>query len=238
MRDRFFTIVLALVLAMFVLPSCGRCDAPVAYVVFTHLRKYNSKDKEHLPYMWDMLHTTATLQGIVNRKSPHIYIDYVVANKQEVDRFWWNYYREEGRWLSGRDTVVYNDVVKLVEDYKSHIKGAVVYDSNVASTSCVASAVAGIENLIAVRYDTSPNSLYSRLILGGPKLKVKVWLLNEDGTSMFTGKGTIPQTNRESTGSPKNDAYAWFIDNYMAKNRCSGEYAGYYLDQYWRDHAG
>ena len=70
--------------------------------------------------MWDMLHTTATLQGIVNRKSPNIYIDYVVANKLEVDRFWWNYYREEGRWLAERDTVVYNDVVKLVEDYKGN----------------------------------------------------------------------------------------------------------------------
>ena len=58
-----------LLAAMFVLPSCDKGDNPVAYVDFTHLRKYNSKDKEHLPHMWDMLHTTATLQGIVNRTS-------------------------------------------------------------------------------------------------------------------------------------------------------------------------
>ncbi|MBR6673085.1 MAG: hypothetical protein IKL17_08875, partial [Alistipes sp.] len=97
--------ILCLVLALvFVLPSCDKGDNPVAYVDFTHLRKYNSKDKEHLPHMWDMLHTTATLQGIVNRESPQIYIEYVVADKLEVDRFWWNYYREEGRWLSERDT--------------------------------------------------------------------------------------------------------------------------------------
>ena len=57
-----------LLAAMFVLPSCDKGDNPVAYVDFTHLRKYNSKDKEHLPHMWDMLHTTATLQGIVNRE--------------------------------------------------------------------------------------------------------------------------------------------------------------------------
>lgn len=231
--------ILCLVLALvFVLPSCDKGDNPVAYVDFTHLRKYNSKDKEHLPHMWDMLHTTATLQGIVNRESPQIYIEYVVADKLEVDRFWWNYYREEGRWLSERDTVVYNDVVKLVEDYKDYINGAVVYDSNVASTSCVASAVAGVENLIAVRYDTSPESLYSRLILNGPELKVKVWLVNKDGSSMFTGEGIIPQTDKKSTGSAKNDAYEWYIHNYMDSNRCNAEYAGYYLDQYWRDHAG
>ena len=98
MKQKFITLILMCVASIFFVVSCGRSEnTPVAYVDFIELRKYNSKDKEHLPYMWDMLHTTATLQGIVNRKSPHIYIDYVVANKLEVDRFWWNYYREEGR---------------------------------------------------------------------------------------------------------------------------------------------
>ena len=84
MINRIFIIMSTLLTAMFVLPSCDKGDNPVAYVDFTHLRKYNSKDKEHLPHMWDMLHTTATLQGIVNRESPQIYIEYVVADKLEV----------------------------------------------------------------------------------------------------------------------------------------------------------
>ena len=70
----------------------------------------------------------------------------------------------------------------------------VVYDSKVASTSNIASSVAGIENLIAVRYDISPNSLYTRLVLQGPKLVVEmlageqIWLLL---FSRVKGAGTV-----------------------------------------------
>lgn len=37
--------------------------------------------------MWDLLHTTSTLQGIVNRKSPQIYINYVHTPELEADKF-------------------------------------------------------------------------------------------------------------------------------------------------------
>lgn len=239
MKQKVFTLLTVCVVAIVALLTCScKGDAPIAYIDFSYMWKNSPRDKEKVVEMWDILHATSTLQGIVNRESPQIYINYVHTPELEADRFWWNYYRAEGRWLAERDTVVYDDVVKLVENYKQKINGVVVYDPNVASTSCVASAVAGIEDLIAVRYDLASNSLYSRLVLSGPKLKVKVWLLNEDGTSMFTGEGIIPQTDRHSTGSPKNDAYAWFIHNYMASNRCNGEYAGYYLDQYWMKSPG
>lgn len=239
MRRQIFIFtgaVMGLIASMFV---CGCSDSDsIAYVDYSYMWEYSPKNQEQITEMWDVLHATSTLQGIVNRKKPKIYINYVRTAELDCDEFWWNYYRQEGAWLADRDVILYNNVVKLVEEYKHKIDGVVVYDSNVASTSCVASAVAGIENLIAIRYDLSPNSLYQRLVLSGPKLKVKVWLLNEDGSSMFTGKGVVPQTDRESTGSAKNDAYIWFIHNYMAANRCSGEYAGYYLDQYWRKKPG
>ena len=97
-------------------------------------------------------------------------------------------------------------------------------------------SVAGIENLVAIRYDETPGSLYDRLVLHGPKLPVKRWLLNPDGTSMFTGKkGTkIPGTERYSTGSLKNDPYVWFIEKYMKTGKCNTEFAAYYIDQYWK----
>src|SRR5690606_11383511 len=104
------------------------------------------------------------------------------------------------------------------------IDGAVVYDPNVSSTSNVASAVAGIENLIAVRYDTTYNSLYQKVILGEIQIPVKRWLVGMDGNSLFTGKGTIHGTERKSSGSAKNDAYIWFIENYMKKGLCNTEY--------------
>ena len=78
---------------------------------------YSPNNKEQVTEMWDVLHTTATLQGIVNREKPIIYINYVKNHMMEADRFWWNYYRQEGRWLAERDTVLYDDVVQLVTKY-------------------------------------------------------------------------------------------------------------------------
>lgn len=130
---------------------------------------------------------------------------------------------------------VYTNIEQLVKAYRKFIKGAVVYDPKVASTSNVASSVAGIENLIAVRYDTRPGSLYTRLVLKGPRLSVSVGLVRKNGESIFVGKGTIPGTSRASTGSVKDNPYIWFIDNYMKKGKCNTEYGAYYIDQKWRD---
>ncbi|HBG58026.1 MAG TPA: hypothetical protein DDX07_08440, partial [Porphyromonadaceae bacterium] len=195
---------------------------------------YDLNDPQLVESMWDDIHATATLQGIVNRDAPRLFINYVVQSDIEVDTYWWHKYRQPGKWLHDKDTVVYHDIVELIEGYKHFINGVVLYDSSIASTSNVASAIAGIEDLIAVRYDPAPGSLYSRVVLAGPKLKVKERLINQDGTPLFTGKGTIPGTNRVSTGSLKNDPYIWFIERYMKTNQCSGEFGAYYIDQRWR----
>ena len=183
---------------------------------------------------WDDVHTVATLQGIVNRNEPKLYVFFVKEKQNDIDAYWWNKYRAEGEWLAQKDTVQYFTIEELFNAYKPVIKGAVVYDESVASTSNVASAVAGIENLVAIRFDQRPGSLYSRLVLSGPKLKVKKWLINSDGTPLFSGKGIIPGTNRESSGSLKNDPYIWFIENYLKKGKCNTEFAAYYIDQYWK----
>jgi hypothetical protein len=197
--------------------------------------EYNLKDSLQVLSLWDDIHTVSTLQGIVNRNNPGLYINYVKTGGIEIDTYWWNKYRRKGEWLAGKDTVVFKDIVGLVNAYKSFIDGIVLYDPMVASTSNVASAVAGIENLVAIRYDPNPGSLYSKLVVNGPKLKVRVRLVKENGEPMFTGKGTIPGTGRASTGSVKNDPYIWFIENYMKTGKCNTEFAAYYIDQKWRE---
>ena len=181
---------------------------------------------------WDELHAVTTLQGIVNRNTATIYIDYVKESRYDVDKYWWNKYSSAGGWLSGVSVKTYNTPLELIEAYLDKVKGAVVYDPAVASTSNIASAVAGIENLIAIRYNTNGSSLYTKLVKSG-KLPVKVWLVNEDGSSMFTGTGTIPGTELKSTGSKKCDPYYWFIENYIKKGKCNTLWGGYYIDQYW-----
>ena len=196
---------------------------------------YDLTDSLQVLSLWDDIHAVSTLQGVVNRDAPHIYLNYVKTEGTEIDSYWWNKYRRPGQWLSDADTVLFSDIVDLVNGYKSFIKGVVVYDSKVSSTSNVASAIAGMENLMAIRYDESSNSLYTRLVINGPKLNVRVRLIKEDGKSMFTGKGIIPGTSRNSTGSIKNDPYIWFIENYLKKGKCNTEFGAYYIDQKWRE---
>ena len=231
-----FREILFVTIFLFLVTSCDKRN-PDAIGIFDlkYTLKYDLKNSAQVLSLWDDIHAISTLQGVVNRDKPRLFINYVIESGMEIDSYWWDKYRQNGEWLYGKDTVVYSDIIALLKAYKDNINGVVVYDSEVASTSNVASAVAGIENLIALRYDLSPNSLYTKLVLQGPELEVKVRLINENGTPMFSGHGIIPGTNRQSTGSVKNDPYIWFIEKYMKTGLCNGEFGAYYIDQKWRD---
>ena len=223
---------LLLILFMFACITCR--SEKVVYLNLRHLNQVNYADSAAVLAMWDELHAASTLQGIVNRKRPRLYVDYVVNGKKAIDEHWWNLYRCKGEWLSGRDTLTLYSVEEAVRYFAHELDGVVAYDSRVASTSNVASAVAGIDNLLALRYDKTTESLFSRLCISGPQLPVRVWLVREDGTSLFTGEGSLPDCKRVSSGSAKCDPYLWFIEHYMKTGRCSGCCAGYYPDQMWR----
>ena len=100
-------------------------------------------------------------------------------------------------------------IQEVIKTFRPSFRGVVSYDTNVPSTSNVASTIAGVENLACLRFDPSPGSLYDQLVNRGPKLPVAIRLYRPDGTSLFTGRGIIPGTNTPSTGTPKCDAYTW-----------------------------
>ena len=208
---------------------------PIGILDMRYLLKLDLSDPASVKKTWDELHAVATLQGIVNRDEPLFYIKYVVGENLCIDEYWWNKYRQPNKWLAKRDTFLLSSLADAIAYYRKKIDGVVVYDTNVPSTSNVASSIAGIENLIAVRYDTNTSSLYSQIVLSGPKLPVKVWLVNPDGTARFTGKGKIPDTDIASSGSLKNDPYLWFIEKYMKTGMCNSTYGAYYIDQKWME---
>ena len=226
------TLQAIFVLLLLVCPPC-RAEKLV-YLNLRHLNQVDYADSAAVLAMWDELHAASTLQGIVNRKRPRLYIDYVVNGEKAIDAHWWSLFRSKGEWLAGRDTLALASVEEAVAYFARELRGAVAYDSNVASTSNVASAIAGIENLLAVRFDPAPGSLYSRLCLAGPRLPVSIWLVRQDGTPLFTGRGTLPGCRRNSSGSVKCDPYLWFVEQYMKTGRCPARHAGYYPDQFWR----
>ncbi len=186
---------------------------------------------------WAIAHAVATLQGNVNRDEARLYVRFIVSpdapQRGNLDDLWLDRLRRPGHWLAGRKIEPVGSLEELVRRFRPAIRGAVVYDPAVAATSNVASTIAGVEQLIAVRYDPAPGSVYDRLIRKGPRLPVKVNLVGKDGRSLFTARGKIPDINRPSTGSAKCDAYLWAKAKYLDTGLCDGRYMGYYPDAYW-----
>ncbi|MDI6827804.1 MAG: GxGYxYP family putative glycoside hydrolase [Armatimonadota bacterium] len=201
----------------------------------TYTLKMNRNNSNERRRIWDEAHFVSSIQGIVNREKPRLYLYFIGDEDGNIDRFWLNKLRERGEWLADHTIEEIKNLRTLIELFRDDISGLVVYDENVAATSNVASTIAGVENLACIRFDASQDSLYYWLALDptGPKLPVKVRLLNENGSSIFTGEGTIPGSNTPSTGSAKCDAYIWAKENYIDTGRCNPAKMGYYIDQYW-----
>lgn len=228
MKNILFTLLLSLFFF-----ACQSADDPIVVFDLRYTLSADLNDSAQVLSVWDDIHTLSTLQGVVNRENPRLYYFYVMEGKNDIDTYWWSKYRQDGEWLHNRDTIQIESIEELVYRFRDDIQGAVIYDPQVASTSNVASAVAGIENWIAIRYDLSPGSLYDRLVVNGPKLPVKLSFVTASGKSVFVGD-TIWQTDRPSTKSTKNDPYIWFIEKYIRTGRANPLYGAYYIDQFWQ----
>jgi hypothetical protein len=207
--------------------------APIDIYDLTPTLRFDPNDAVQVAAAWDEAHLVATLQGVVNRAEPRLYVRFVKAYGKNVDDYWLTRASEPGQWLAGRERRTVPNLEALIERYRGAIRGVVLYDPKVAATSNLASTIAGVEDLVAVRYDPTPGSVYSRVVRGGPTLPVVRRLLHEDGSSMFTGEGTIPGTDIPSTKSAKCDAYLWLKHEYLDTGKVDAGYAGYYIDAYW-----
>ncbi len=217
----------------------GMAAGPEPIVIYdlTPALRFDAREPAQVAAAWDHAHVVATLQGIVNRDAPRLYVRFVRNGNVLVDDYWLERMSAEGGWLHGRERRAAGSLADLIKTFRRDIRGVVLYDPAVAATSNLASTIAGVEDLVAVRYDPSPGSAYHALVATGPKLPVVRRLLREDGAPLFTGRGTIPDTDLPSTGSAKCDAHLWLKHHYLDTGKVDATYAGYYIDQYWRKHS-
>jgi len=190
-------------------------------------------DFRNVEKKWDTAHLLAAIQGIANRESPTLFLRFM----KDTDDFWWNQLRKNGEWLNGRPVIKLKNLKEVLNQFKNEFKGVVVYDPKVPATCNLASTIAGVEDRLPLRYDKSKDSIYS-MVTGLNYYKDVKKLINNNGTSMFIGKGTIPETALQSTGSAKNDSYIWAKVNYLDKGLCSKQYMAYYIDSYWLKYPG
>jgi GxGYxY sequence motif in domain of unknown function N-terminal len=178
---------------------------------------------------WDTLHAAASLQGLVNREGATLFLRHM----PETDDFWWDWLRTEGHWLHGRSVIELRDLADAVKTFAPKLKGVVLYDSQVAATALLASTIAGVEDRLALRHDPAADSVFTQLVKLPEFPKDVLRLFQPDGTPLFTGKGKIPDTTLDSTGSAKNDAYLWAKARYLDAGKCSHEFLAYYMDSHW-----
>ena len=191
----------------------------------------SAENPEEALRMYDLVHAAAVLQGIVNRKGPRMMIRIL-----ETDQEWLEFLRERGGWLENVRLVEFREegnpekaFLDVVDRFRKDIRGLVVWDRNVYATSNVASTAAGVDDLLPVRSDA-----FGTVSMGLRKrFRVVVDLVGK-----FTGSGQIPDTQLESTGSAKNDAYLWAKVQYLDSGRANPLRLGYWLDSFWLTNPG
>ncbi len=209
--------------------------APLAYFDMSSLNSTDMSSTAAVTAAYDQLHLVSSLQGLVNRNESALFVNFIKGDQFgpiDLDQYWLGKLQESGQWLAGRPLHTIPDLDALVQEFGSRARGAVIWDPKVWATSNVATTVAGADDLVVVRYDPSPESVYTRYVTSG-RFPARVWLVNPDGSSLFTGKGTIPHTGMPSTGSAKCDAYLWAKVNYLDTGRSNPSEIGYYIDAYW-----
>lgn len=204
--------------------------APIFYFDLSALNKADLSDPAQAHRAWDTAHLAASLQGIVNRDAPVLFVRFM----PEPDDFWLEYLTQPGQWLAGRPVQKIGTLDELLAMFQDRVKGVVIYDDRVAVTSNLASTIAGVEDRVCLRNDPAAGSVCRTVMEGGYAFtRDAVRLMAEDGGPMFTGSGTIPGTDLPSTGSAKNDAYLWAKARYLDAGKCSPEFMAYYIDTFW-----
>jgi hypothetical protein len=150
------------------------------------------------PASYDEAMAVASLQGIINRASPELYL---LSRTNTRPQFWLDLLAKDGRWLQGRERKSQPDLTALVKLAGKRLKGAIIWDPAVPATANVATTLAGVHDAVVLSPEFADRYLAQWRL---PILK--------DLRGKFTGA---------ETGSRKNDAYRWALCEYLAQGRCS-----------------
>lgn len=185
----------------------------VYYLSWNSIRNAVGADSEA---QYDALCFVTALQGVLNREEPTLYFDY-----QSSDTFWYKYMKREGKLLYGYAQTVIPDLDTLFTTFAEQIReyGLVTWDPQVPSTSNVAVTACGAYDYLPLR----AGGAFTALVQEKTGAPVKLQLEGK-----FTGRGTIPGTNRASSGSAKCDAYLFALETMF--DDLEHGVVGYYVD--------
>ncbi len=159
---------------------------------------------------YDQVAALVSLQGILNRDAPVLYVCNPNYGKPE---YWLELLSRDGRWLQGREHRKLPDLDAVYQLARGSLRGAVVWDPDVPATINLATTIAGVEDAVMLSPEMADKYL--------AKWNLKIV---KDLRGMFTG---------QETGSKKNDAYRWAIREYIDQGRCSPHFLCLYTDSHF-----
>lgn len=237
-----------LALATLSAPTCALAAEPIHTLDLRSRYGASPASVAERRALYDELTAAACVQGLANRDAPNLYLFYTLSVVQaglDTDQLWFDRLADPSvgaATVAGRPVVPLASLDDAIATYASRIQGLAVWDEKVPATVNAAFAAAGAEDLLVVRHDASPTSLYSQL---AAKFPVKRWLVNPDGSSRFLdqqGQALVPDTGRQTSQSAKADAYVWVIENLLKTGKLNPTEFGFMLDAFWiakpQDYAG
>ena len=190
------------------------------------------------PEEYDYMKVAFALQGLINREKPILYYKYNSNGFPflgvNIDEVWLSDLQSSDNMFQGKTVETYTSFYQIIDLAKNLgvVNGAVLWDNNVPATSNVASTIAGVENLVPIRYDISKQSCYTDLITNR-----NLFTVNRNLVGKFTGSGYLPDANLNTTtsgtassGSKKNDAYRWAKKYYLDTKKTNSSIMGYTRD--------
>lgn len=158
---------------------------------------------------YDLTIFAATLQGIVNKNGPRLYLihDHDRGGAPGIDKRWLNIFRDGSKsygWLAGYQVVKVESLGQLIDIFKEDLEGVVLWDTNVPATLNVATTIAGVENLAVLRAGS---------------------VLEGEITSRLPVQRSLVDKFRS-----KNEAYLWAIEQYLDSGQANPTLLAYFED--------
>ncbi|MEM7344940.1 MAG: GxGYxYP domain-containing protein, partial [Chloroflexota bacterium] len=162
----------------------------------------DEKTHDQLLQEYDQLIFLSSLQGIVNKNKPRLYLVH-----HPTDQFWLDIYQTPDQlygWLSETDIIILPDFETVLDTFATDIDGLVSWHADVPATLNVATTIAGVEGWPIVR---ESSDLATQL--------TQRWPIQQTLGGQFTSNLA---------------AYQWAIDHYLRTGKANYTLLGYIED--------
>ncbi|RKX38944.1 MAG: hypothetical protein DRP64_14930 [Verrucomicrobia bacterium] len=213
-------------------------------MVFDVWNYFESAGITDTQYRADIVYMLTSLQGIVNREEPRLYLLTALSlfdleAKYSADPFrstrpvteldvWWLEWFEKKGWVNPDSIERLSTLEEVVAYFKDDIKGLARWDVSVGATINAAFMAAGAEDLLPVSDALAGGKLIAWFEKEFPDLKVEL-----DMSGVFRGKAKKVELDGirfSSCGSAKNDVYRFAIKRFMKRKLLDPFWMWYNID--------